>query len=151
MNENLNKLKRAINYLFRPGNALYLGILAIVLCLEGFQTLKDINIMKEIFQAQGVNLNCDPGTDVKCFTAMLEFSDAVPSHYGITALKIIAVFLFFCKMFDGILRLSEGMEDDPVPFAPVSVVPFLTPLKYIAGSILLARGNVTKIQPPRKM
>ena len=142
MNENLNKLKRAINYLFRPGNALYLGILAIVLCLEGFQTLKDINIMKEIFQAQGVNLNCDPGTDVKCFTAMLEFSDAVPSHYGITALKIIAVFLFFCKMFDGILRLSEGMEDDPVPFAPVSVVPFLTPLKYIAGSILLALATL---------
>jgi len=142
MNENLNKLKRAINYLFRPGNALYLGILAIVLCLDVFEALKQLDTIKGILQAQGVDLNCNPETDIKCFTAMMEASKAIPVNYSMIVLKIIAVFLFLCKMFDGILRLSEGMEDDPVPFAPVSVVPFLTPLKYIAGSILLALATL---------
>ena len=138
MNENLNKLKRAIHFLFRPGNVLYLGILIAVLCLDVFEALKQLDTIKGILQAQGVDLNCNPETDIKCFTAMMEASKAIPVNYSMIALKIIAVFLFLCKMFDGILRLSEGMEDDPVPFAPVSVVPFLTPLKYIAGSILIA-------------
>ena len=137
MNENLDKLKRAIRYLFRPGNALYLGILAIILCLEAMETLKNLNTIMEAFQAQGVDPNCDPGTDIKCFTVMMEASKNIPANYGLTALKIIAGFLFLCKMFDGIQRISEGREDDPVPFAPVSLVPFLTPLKYIGGSILV--------------
>ena len=141
MNENLNKLKRAIRFLFRPGNALYWGILAVVLCLEGLETLKHLHTMKEIFQAHGVALDCDLN-EVRCFTAMMETSKAIPANYGMIALKIIAGFLFLCKMFDGILRLSEGLEDEPVPFAPVSLVPFLTPLKYIAGSILLALATL---------
>ena len=97
--------------------------------------------MKEIFQAHGVALDCDLN-EVRCFTAMMETSKAIPANYGMIALKIIAGFLFLCKMFDGIPRLSEGLEDEPVPFAPVSLVPFLTPLKYIAGSILLALATL---------
>ena len=142
MNENLNKLKRAINYLFRPGNALYLGILAILLSISGFVEHAQEQTIVRILTEKGLDPNCNPVEDIQCFTAIMEAGEQIPTHYGLMLLGFIIQFLFSCKMCDGIMRLSEGLEDEPVPFAPVSLVPFLTPLKYIAGSILLALATL---------
>lgn len=138
MNENLNKLKRAINYLFRPGNTLYLGILAILLSISGFVEHAQEQTIVRILTEKGLNPNCNPVEDIQCFTAIMEAGEQIPTHYGLMLLGFIIQFLFSCKMCDGIMRLSEGLEDEPVPFMPVSVITFLTPFKYSIGLFLIA-------------
>ena len=64
MNENLNKLKRAINYLFRPGNALYLGILAILLSISGFVEHAQEQTIVRILTEKGLDPNCNPVEDI---------------------------------------------------------------------------------------
>ena len=137
MNENLNKLKRAINYLFRPGNTLYLGILAILLSISGFVEHAQEQTIVRILTEKGLNPNCNPVEDIQCFTAIMEAGEQIPTHYGLMLLGFIIQFLFSCKMCDGIMRLSEGLEDEPVPFMPVSVITFLTPFKYSIGIFLI--------------
>lgn len=137
MNENLNKLKRAINYLFRPGNALYLGILAILLSISGFVEHAQEQTIVRILTEKGLDPNCNPVEDIQCFTAIMEAGEQIPTHYGLMLLGFIIQFLFSCKMCDGIMRLSEGLEDEPVPFMPVSVITFLTPFKYSIGIFLI--------------
>ena len=137
MNDNIDKLKRAIRYLFRPGNTLYLGILAILLSISGFVEHAQEQTIVRILTEKGLDPNCNLAEDIQCFSAIMEAGEQIPTHYGLMLLGFIIQFLFSCKMCDGIMRLSEGLEDDPVPFAPVSVIPFLTPFKYSIGLFLI--------------
>ena len=136
MNENLDKLKRAITYLFRPGNLLYWGLFALIIYLNLLELVKNFKIAIEIYQAHNLTPDCNPYAP-DCFQASMEISDATPFNFGLFFLQMTVLFIFFCKVFDGIMRISEGMEDEPVPYAPVSIIPFLTPLKHLAGIIII--------------
>ena len=124
-------------YLFRPGNTLYLGILAILLSISGFVEHAQEQTIVRILTEKGLDPNCNPVEDIQCFTAIMEAGEQIPTHYGLMLLGFIIQFLFSCKMCDGIMRLSEGLEDEPVPFMPVSVITFLTPFKYSIGIFLI--------------
>jgi len=134
--DNFDKLLRAIRYLFKGGNLLYWGILAVVLCINGFHDYQQAEIANKIFADAGVSPDCSI-TDPKCFDAMLDVSKATSGNIGFFLLQMAAGFLLACKMFDGIMRISEGLEEEPVPYAPVTLVPFLTPLKYLVGMIII--------------
>ena len=134
--DNFDKLLRAIRYLFKGGTLLYWGILAVVLCINGFHDYQQAEIANKIFADAGVSPDCSI-TDPKCFDAMLDVSKATSGNIGFFLLQMAAGFLLACKMFDGIMRISEGLEEEPVPYAPVTLVPFLTPLKYLVGMIII--------------
>ncbi|EHM55043.1 DUF4013 domain-containing protein [Cardiobacterium valvarum] len=134
--DNFDKLLRAIRYLFKGGNLLYWGLLAVVLCINGFHDYQQAEIAHKIFADAGLSPDCSI-TDPKCFDAMLDVSEATSGNFGFFLLQMAAGFLLACKMFDGIMRISEGLEEEPVPYAPVTLVPFLTPLKYLVGMIII--------------
>ena len=134
--DNFDKLLRAIRYLFKGGNLLYWVLLAVVLCIADYYKYQDALAWQKIYADMGLSLDCN-AFDPACFDASLKASKAVPTRFGIFLLQMAAGFLLACKMFDGIMRISEGLEEEPVPYAPVTLVPFLTPLKYLVGMIII--------------
>ena len=135
--DNFDKLLRAIRYLFKGGNLLYWVLLALILCINGFHDYQQTEISNKIFADAGLSPDCSI-TDPKCFDAVLEANEATSGNFGFLLLQFAVGFLLTCKMFDGIMRISEGLEEEPVPYAPVTLIPFLTPLKYAIGIIIIA-------------
>ena len=90
--DNFDKLLRAIRYLFKGGNLLYWGILAVVLCINGFHDYQQAEIAHKIFADAGVSPDCSI-TDPKCFDAMLDVSKATSGNFGFFLLQMAAGFL----------------------------------------------------------
>lgn len=135
--DNFDKFLRAIRYTFRSGNVLYWGLFAIILCIIARDDSERTAGIARIFNTYGVSPNCHPDTSNACHDAWQQIGQEYPPHYDMMLLFFSAFYLFLCKMFDGVRRLFEGLEEKPVPYEPASLITFLLPLKFHIGILLL--------------
>lgn len=129
----IDKLLRAMRYLWRPGNILYWGMTALAAILLGLHELRQIQALENLILSKGL----PPDASEAAIMAMvLEARQTLTFPWHLWLFNLLASFLLLCKSFDGIMRLSEGLEDAPVPYAPTSLVSIFLPLKYFIGILL---------------
>ena len=129
-----SKLLRALRFLSQPGNLLYWGLFALANIVFSWYQLKQIVALQAFLQSRNLNEN---SPEAAFILAMLEGSGHIPSiPFFVSALLFLASILITCKCFDGIMRISEGLEEEPVPFAPLSITPLSLTFKYLAGMLL---------------
>jgi len=136
--DNFDKLLRAIRYLFKGGNLLYWGMFAVVLSILGIHALRQLEAAKRIYEAANVPMDCDPQASAACAAAWLDAGMSSSASVSLLLLAVLAGFVLFCKLFDNILRISEGLEEEPVPYMPVSLAPVMLPLKFFIGVLIVA-------------
>lgn len=131
----LDKLRRTLRFLFQPGNLLYLGLFVLAKTLFGWYQLKRLEALEAFLQqARGIDEN---SPEIVVLAAMLEASKKLPDiPIYASILLILTAILAVCKCFDGIMRISEGLEDEPVPFTPLSITPLGLTFKYLIGMLL---------------
>lgn len=112
-------LKRAVRYLVRPANLLYLGISVLAINLLIFYGYKD-----------------NDDLTIRILLAQTG-SDLPPPNFALWIGYLVVQYLCLCKLFDGMARLADGRDNEPVPFAPVTVTTAWLPCKYNIGLLLL--------------
>ena len=136
--DNFDKLLRAIRYLFKGGNLLYWGTFAVVLSILSIHALRQLEAAKRIFEAANVPMDCDPQASAACAAAWQNAGMYSSATVSLLLLAVLAGFVLFCKLFDNILRISEGLEEEPVPYMPVSLASAMLPFKFFIGVLIVA-------------
>lgn len=130
------KLLRAVRYLFVLGNVFYWGLHALASTWLGWHQHRQAEAVLAFLAEKGL----DPAQIESAGMALLLEMQAhlPPIPLSVLAFYVVTMLLMLAKMCDGIMRISEGLEHEPVPLAPVSIVPFSIVFKYFAGIILWA-------------
>lgn len=135
MSEVLSKLWRAVRYLFAPGNVLYWGMYALAGMWLGWHQLKQAEAVRAFLRNNANAAQLEAG-DLELLLAMQSKVPVLP--LSAVLIMFVAMLLLVAKMCDGVQRIGEGLGDEPVPFTPVSIVPFSIVFKYFFGMFLWA-------------
>lgn len=129
----IDKLLHAMRYLWHPGNILYWGLAALAATLLGLHELRQMETLQNLLASRGIT---PESSDIAVMAALIEASQTLKTPWHLWLFSLLANLLFLCKCFDGIMRLSEGLENEPVPYAPTSLVSIFLPLKYFVGILI---------------
>ena len=142
-NSPLYKIWRALRFLFKGGNWPYLIVALVVFSIYSYQELNRealafqfINTKYGVGDALALSQLCAEN-EIKCIAVSLEkqkYMDSLSSSFGWDLLRSLTAFFLTCKFYDGILRIYNQQEEEPVPLgigASLSI-----PLKIVGGGLV---------------
>ena len=139
--EVLGKFGRCWRYCLQPANLIYIIIFGLLMGAVLADFFEKINAVEELLKSFGLT---DMGvveranlTKEQRDTLNAAASQVSSPHFLMLKVAFIAL-LLRVKLYDGLMRIYKGYEDEPVPFAPTSEVSFFIPFKYSAGLFVLS-------------